>query len=301
MKTSEVVLAERRFALAERLTDYVELTKPRIAALVLLTVAVGAFMAGRGFPDPVLVIHAVLGTAMVASASSILNQLIERDTDSLMRRTARRPLPAGRVTSAEALALASILSIGGLIYLYLAVNGLTALVALVSLVLYVWVYTPLKRYTSLNTVVGAIPGALPPVIGWTAVTNDLSLGAWALFLIVFMWQFPHFLAIAWLYREDYARAGLRMLPTSDLGQRMTGVEVVSYCLALIPISLLPTVLSLTGTVYFWGTLVLGLQFLGYGIAFLLRPSNERARLLLWASLIYLPAVLALLMFDVTRY
>jgi protoheme IX farnesyltransferase len=295
------MLTRRRSALAERLADYVALTKPRIAALLLVTVVAGGLVTGHGAADPLLLAHAVLGTALLAAAASVLNPLAERKTDALMQRTANRPLPAGRIQPADALALAIGTALAGVAYLWTTAGSLAAMLALATLVVYVWVYTPLKRATSLNTMVGAVAGATGPLIGSAAVSGRIGLDAFVLASIVFLWQFPHFLAIAWLYRDDYARAELCMLPTSDLGQRMIGPAVVSYTLALLPISLLPSVLGAAGNLYFWGTFVLGIQFLGCGVYFALEPSKERARLVLWSSLLYLPAVLALLLVDLTRY
>ena len=301
VKVSEAVMAQRRVVGVERLVDYFEMTKPRIAALVLVTVAVGATVAAHGTPDPRIVLHAMLGTALVAGGASVLNQVIERDSDRLMRRTANRPLPAGRVSVGAATRVGALLAVVGTIYLLLTTNPTTAALAALSLLLYVWVYTPLKRHTTLNTAVGAVSGALPPVIGWSAVSPDLGVGAWSLFLIVFLWQFPHFLAIAWIYRDDYERAGLRMLPTSARGRGITGLQAVSYASVLLPICLAPSVLGFAGPLYFWGALVLGLQFWAYSLAFALRASDDRARKLLWASLVHLPGVLGLLLLDLNRY
>lgn len=295
--TDAVVLASERSVLAERMFDYLELTKPRIAVLVLLTVWAGGYAASRGTADPLLLLNAVLGTALVAAGSSVLNQLSEQDVDKRMRRTADRPLPSGRVSAWEARVFALLLAGLGSVYLALLVNLQAMLLALLSLVLYAWVYTPMKRYTTLNTAIGAIPGALPPLIGWSAAGLPLDAGAWTLFGVVYCWQFPHFYAIAWLHREDYERAGLRMLPTSELGRRLTGLQVVSHALLLLPVSLAPSFYGLAGPIYFWGTLVLGLQFLAYGIWFLLEQTDARARLLLWASLVYLPVVFGLLTLD----
>ncbi|MFO0948747.1 MAG: heme o synthase [Planctomycetota bacterium] len=295
--TNAVVLPGERSVLAERMLDYLELTKPRIAVLVLLTVWAGGYAASRGTANPLLLLHAVIGTALVAAGSSVLNQLSEQDVDKRMRRTADRPLPSGRVSASEARLFAGLLAISGSVYLAVLVNYQAMFLAIVSLVLYAWVYTPMKRYTTLNTAVGAIPGALPPLIGWSAAGMPLDLEAWSLFGIVYCWQFPHFYAIAWLHREDYERAGLQMLPTSELGRRLTGLQVVSHGLLLLPVSLAPSYFGLTGTIYFWGTLVLGLQFVGYGIWFLLEQTDARARLLLWASLVYLPVVFGLLTLD----
>lgn len=281
-----------------RLADYLELTKPRVAVLVLVTVVVGAVVASGGTPDFWRLLHAVLGTAFVAAAGSALNQYLERDTDAQMRRTRNRPLPTGRLAPAAACRFAAVLAIGGLAYLALAVNVLTAVVGAVTFVLYVFAYTPLKRRTSLNTLVGAVPGALPPVMGWAAVRGSLDPEAGLLFLIVFLWQFPHFLAIAWLYREDYARAGLKMLPVVDWGGKTTGRQMVSYTMALVPVSLAPSALGLAGPVYFFGALALSTLLLACCLSFTLFESRAKARYLLRASLVYLPLLMALLMLDV---
>jgi protoheme IX farnesyltransferase len=299
MKSATLSVA-RGQAILDRVVDYVELTKPRIAVLVLATVASGALIASRGSIEAWVVLHAVVGTALVAAGSSVWNQLAERTIDARMHRTEFRPLPAGRVAPAEAATLAAALSISGLAYLTATVGGPAVWLAAASLVLYSFIYTPMKRYTTLNTIVGAIPGALPPVIGWAAATGRVDSSAWILFWIIFFWQFPHFFAIAWLYRADYERGGLRMLPTSELGRRLTGPVMLGFCAALIPVTLLPSKMGMAGPVYFWGALVLGIQFLCFTASFVRRRTDEGARMLLWASLAYLPAVFALLLVDALR-
>ncbi len=214
-----------------------------------------------------------------------------------MRRTANRALPSGRIAPAEAAIFGGVLALSGAAILLLGANLLAASVALATLVLYVFVYTPLKPLTTLNTVVGAIPGALPPVIGWAAAAGRLGLEAWTLFLIVFLWQFPHFLAIAWIHREDYKRAGFRMLTVRDAGGRLTGRQAVSYALALVPASLLPATIGLAGPIYFAGSLLLGLLYLGDAVRFWIDVSESRARRLLVMSFFYLPAILLLLVFQ----
>jgi protoheme IX farnesyltransferase len=280
-----------------RVADYLELTKPRVAVLVLFTVAAGAWLANGNAPDLACLLHTLCGTALVAAGASALNQLLERHSDALMRRTENRPLPSGRLQPLEVLLFGLGLGVGGLTYLAILVRQpLAVLVAGFTFGSYVFLYTPLKRKTSLNTLVGAVPGALPPVIGWTAMGGALDAGALVLFLILFVWQIPHFLAIAWIYRDDYARAGLRMLPVVDLGG-MTGRQMVSYCLALIPVSLTPVLVHRAGPVYLLGAFVLGLFFLNCALAFLRLNSNTQARRVLRASLIYLPALLALLLLE----
>ena len=297
MSTSVLLTARPAVTVWRRVADYVELTKPRIALMALVTVAVGSIVATTGSIDGTLLVHTLIGTGLLAAGASVLNQLLERDTDALMRRTQSRPLPAGRISAAEAMVFGFVLSAVGLNYLCLLVNPLTGLLGAATLVLYAFVYTPMKRLTSLNTVVGAIPGALPPVMGWAAVRGSVDAEAWILFLIVFLWQFPHFLAIAWIYRDDYSRAGLKMLPTVDLNGGMTGRQMVGYSLALIPASLGPTVVEMTGRAYFFGSLWLGLVFLGFAVAFAVQATQDRARNLMRASLIYLPALLLLMMLD----
>jgi protoheme IX farnesyltransferase len=283
-------------ALAARAGDYLVLTKPRIVVMVLVAAAVGYSVGCQGEFSVRLLIHALLGIGAVAAGCSVLNQWWERGSDGLMRRTARRPLPAGRVAPGEALTLGVVLAGGGFVWLWGIVNALTAALTLATLVAYVGVYTPLKRRSSLCTAVGAIPGAAPPVLGWTAAGGSLDLAALSLFAIVYLWQFPHFLAIAWLYRDDYAQAGLRMLPHDGEG-RIVGRLALTYAVVLLPLSLLPRVCGLAGDGYFWSALVLGLGYLLASAAFAWEESRGTARRLLWTSLIYLPAVLASLSLD----
>lgn len=282
-----------------RLLDYVELTKPKIAVLVLVTVGVGAAVSTGGRPELWTVFHAVLGTALVASSASALNQWLERDTDARMRRTAGRPLPAARLHSVEVLAFGLALVAVGTAYLIWMVNFTTAMLGILTWVLYVWIYTPLKTRTTLNTVVGAVPGALPVVMGWTATGGELNSGAGVLFLIVFLWQFPHFMAIAWIYRQDYADAGMRMLPSVDPSGRLAPITAVLHALTLIPVSLAPAAASchLAGLAYFYGALVLGLGYLAFSVMFLVRTNEANARGLLRASLVYLPALFLFLLLD----
>jgi heme o synthase len=283
---------------ASRVGDYVALTKPRIAVLVLFTVAAGALFAGGRATDPVVVFHAVLGTALVAGGASALNQWIERDSDARMRRTASRPLPSGRLQPAEVLVFGSGLAVTGLIYLCLTLSSpCAAVVAAVTFVSYVGIYTPLKARTPLNTLIGAVPGALPPVIGWAAVRGSVDQDAIALFLILFLWQVPHFLAIAWIYRDEYARAGLCMLPTTDPEGCKTSRHMVTWCLTLILASLGPVFLGVAGPLYFAGAVALGLGFLIPALAFRRARTLVSARRVLRASLVYLPGLFALLLLD----
>jgi protoheme IX farnesyltransferase len=278
--------------------DLVELTKPRITFMVAVTTAAGFLLAAQDAAlAPLLLFHVLAGTALVASGAAALNQVLERDTDARMPRTAGRPLPAGRLHPDLALAWGVGLVLAGLAYLALGVNLLTALVGAASAALYVFAYTPLKRVSSLSTLVGAVPGALPPVMGWTAVRDNLDPGAWALFGILFLWQLPHFLSIAWIYRDDYARGGFPMLSVADAGGHRTARQAVLYGAALVPVSLLPSVLGLTGAAYFVGALGLSLAFLGCCAAFAAVRSQTRARHLLLASVLYLPAVLLVMLID----
>jgi protoheme IX farnesyltransferase len=298
MRAISTALAEAPPLTQSRPADYLELTKPRVGLLVLFTVAAGAGLAAGGMPDAAVLLHTLLGTALVAGGASALNQLLERRTDALMSRTENRPLPAGRLQPVEVALFGLALGVSGMTYLALTLpRPLAALVAVGAFGSYVFVYTPLKRRTTLNTLVGAVPGALPPVIGWTAVTGTLDPPAAVLFLVLYLWQVPHFLAIAWVYRDDYARAGLRMLPVVDRPGGMTGRQMVAYCVALVPVSLLPVLWGLAGPLYLGGAVALGLGFLATAVGFRQARTAARARRVLRASLVYLPALLALLLLD----
>ena len=277
--------------------DYLVLTKVRITALVLVTTAAGFLLASGPTLGVGLLAWTLLGTGLAASGAAALNQVIEREADGRMRRTANRPLPAGRMSPRHGLWVGVGLSAIGVGLLAGFVNGITALLALTTVLLYVAVYTPLKRMTPLNTMIGAIPGAIPPVMGWTAVTGELGLPAWVLFAILFLWQLPHFLAIAWIFRDDYRRGGFPMLPVIDPDGEATGRQVALYCAALVPVSLIPTLLGLAGPVYFFGALVLGLGFLAAGLAMAVHRRKREARRVLLASVTYLPLLLALLVVD----
>jgi protoheme IX farnesyltransferase len=283
---------------SSRWADYVALTKPRIAVLVLFTVGAGVLLAAGAEWRLAVLFHAVFGTALVASGASALNQWLERASDAKMRRTQDRPLPAGRLQPLEVLAFGLGLGIAGTAYLVVTLRSPAAAVAAAfTFVCYVAIYTPLKRRTTLNTLVGAVPGAMPPVIGWCAVTGEVTTGAMTLFAILFLWQVPHFLAIAWMYREEYARASLRMLPVVDPDGRMTARQMVAYTLALIPISLGPVLLDSAGPLYIGGALLLGLYFLLHALRFQAGRSIEQARKVMRVSLVYLPGLLALLLLD----
>lgn len=286
-----------------RAAAYVELTKPRITTMVLVTAAVGFVLgqgvgasAGGGLPLA-LFLHTLLGTGLVASCGSALNQVLERRVDARMRRTADRPLPSGRLDPDRALAFAVLLGIVGLAELALAVNPLTAALGAATLVGYVFVYTPLKRVTSLATVVGAAPGAMPPVMGWAALTGELGTGAWVLFGILFFWQLPHFLAIAWMYRADYARAGFPMLPVLEPDGGSTARQAVLWSAALVPLSLLPSAVGLTGGVYAAGAGALGIGYLAASLVFGRARTGVAGRRLLLVSVVYLPGILGAMLAD----
>lgn len=284
-------------SLRERLAAYVELTKPRITFLIVLTSAAGFCLGAKGGLDWLMFAHAMFGIALLSSGIATLNQYIERELDGRMRRTASRPLPAGKLAPFEALILGAGLTILAESYLAVLVNPLTALFGLSVIAGYLFMYTPLKTRTTLSTVVGAFPGAMPPLMGWTAASNEVSTGAWVLFAILFLWQFPHFLAIAWMYKEDYGRAGIRMLPVVEPEGRITGQQIVAYTLMLVPVSLLPTMIGISGKIYFYGAIILGLLFLSSSISAALSKSRQQARRLLLASVLYLPLLFGLMVLN----
>jgi protoheme IX farnesyltransferase len=291
--------AATTFASRTRAADYAALAKPRLNMLVVASAVAGYAMAHGDTANIHALLWTVVGTGLVAGGASALNQIIEREADGLMRRTRLRPLPDGRLPPAEAAAYAGVLSVAGSLILAIGVNVLAAAVALATLASYAIVYTPLKRRTSFSTVIGAIPGALPPVIGWAAAENALSQGAWVLFGILFLWQLPHFLAIAWMYREDYARAGFPMLPVIEPDGRSTARQAVVYTAALLPVALAPTLVGMAGTVYFAGALALTTGFLATSIRFALTREVRDARRLFFASIVYLPLLWALMIADRT--
>ncbi len=271
-----------------RTQDFLALAKPRLNFLVVASSLAGFVMAGGDTSSIVPLMSMLVGTGLVAGGASAFNQILERPQDALMRRTRMRPLPDGRLQAREAFVFASVCGLAGLLVLGAGANWLSAGVALATLVSYAAVYTPLKLRSSFATVIGAIPGALPPVIGWAAARGSLSQGAWILFGIVFLWQLPHFLAIAWIYREDYARAGFLMLPVIEPDGRSTGRQAVVYAAALLPFSLTPTLIGLTGTAYFVGALALAIVFLGLTIRFARTRTIPDARRLFFGSIVYLP-------------
>jgi protoheme IX farnesyltransferase len=277
--------------------DYLELTKPRITLMVVLTALVGFVMGARGGASGPALLTALLGVALVASGASALNMLLERDTDARMRRTRDRPLPASRLQPADVLWFGMALTVSGLLGLYFGSGPTAAAVAFVTWASYVFVYTPLKRRTSLSTLVGAVPGALPPVIGWAAARGSVDAAAFVLFAILFLWQIPHFLAIAWIYREDYARGGLPMLPVLDPEGHLTGRQAVSHSLALLFVSLAPAAAGMTGRVYLAGAVLLGMALTAVAVRAAIVRSTPAARALFLASIIYLPLLSALLLLD----
>jgi protoheme IX farnesyltransferase len=289
---------------------YIELTKPRITWLILMSTGVGyffglkrdffdaaTFIQATGSPGWTLLLHTLLGTGLIASGTAALNQWYERDADQLMRRTSGRPLPAGKMTAKKALIFGIVLATLGFAELALGVNLLSALLGLFTLGSYLFVYTPLKQRSHLSTVIGALPGAMPPLMGYAASHGSLTPEAWTLFAILFIWQFPHFLAIAWMYREDYARAGIQMLPVVEPDGMSTGRQIILYASTLIPVSLFPVLLGMSGRIYLIGALLLGGWFLYTGVRVAFDLTNVRARQVLLASIIYLPAIYGLMVFD----
>lgn len=280
-----------------RAADFVALTKPRLNVLVILTTVAAYYLGAGQDAGMAALIHTIVGTALVAGGASALNQVWERRTDKLMRRTRARPLPDMRLQPAEATSFGVILSAAGIAQLWFGANPLAAGTALLTLVSYVLLYTPLKVRTSLSTIVGAVPGALPAVIGWAAATNTLSIEAWVLFAIVFMWQMPHFLAIAWMYRDDYAQAGIPLLPVIEPDGRSTGRQAVLYAVALVPVSLLPSLVQLAGPHYLAGAIVLGAVIVWLSVEFAATRTIVAARRLFFATILYLPLLWIVLLAD----
>ena len=281
--------------------DYIELTKPRITWLILMSTGVGYFF---GLPSHawreinwLLLLHTILGTGLIASGTAALNQWYERAADLKMHRTAGRPLPSGRLIAGRALAFGIALSVAGFLELWLGVNLLSGLIGAFTLASYLFLYTPMKQRTWWSTTVGAIPGAMPPMIGYAAAAGAITRESWVLFAILFLWQFPHFYSIAWMYKEDYARAGIRMLPVVDPDCRSTARQIVLYGIALIPVSLVPGMLGMTGRIYFIGALILGLVYLYSGVRVALERTLLRARAVLLTSVLYLPLIYGLMLLD----
>jgi protoheme IX farnesyltransferase len=281
-------------------SDFVELTKPNVTVLILLSTAVGFYLGSLRGVEILLLLHTLIGTTLVASGTAALNEYWERDVDARMSRTSRRPLPAGRMQPWKALSFALALSAFGVLYLARYTNWGASLLSLLTLTSYVLLYTPLKTRTPHCTSIGAIPGAIPPLLGWVAARGSITPAACVLFLIVYIWQFPHFLSIAWLYRQDYARGGIRMLPVVEPNGESTARQIVASLAVLLPISLLPTLLGATGTLYMVGSFLLGLGFLYFGLQAAHVRTMPRFRRLLRASVIYLPLVYALMVVDKAR-
>ncbi|MEP0842991.1 MAG: protoheme IX farnesyltransferase [Phycisphaerae bacterium] len=296
VKTLPAVLPRAR----ARWSDYGELLKARLVSLVLVTTAVGFLMGYLGPYDGVFwvgMLRTVLGTALVAGGAMALNQYLERRTDALMARTRARPLPEGRIAPPEALVFGTVLSLCGIGYLCASVNVLTGALAGLTSATYLLLYTPLKTRTPLCTLVGAVSGAIPPMMGYTAAAGLVTAEAWLLFAILFVWQMPHFLAIAWLYQEDYAAGRQMMLPVVDPSGTATARQMVSFSLTLLPVTLMPTVVGMTGAVYFFAALVLGLAFLAFAVRVAVTRTKPAARAMFLASVLYLPALLMMMMLD----
>ncbi|MGE0448273.1 MAG: heme o synthase [Vicinamibacterales bacterium] len=300
MKHAGADLADGPLAQSRRsaaIGDYAALTKPRLNLLVVLTSAAGYYLGGWESPNLVHMAQAVVGTALVAGGSAVLNQVYERDTDARMRRTRLRPLPDHRVAPGDATIFGLLLSLAGLLLLTVAANWTAGLLAFGTLAIYLLVYTPMKRTSPLSTLVGAVPGALPAVIGWAAARGDVSLGGWTLFAIVFLWQIPHFMAIAWMYRDDYRAAGFPMLAVVDPDGLRTGQQALLYSIALLPVSIGPSVVGLAGWVYFWIALALGIAMIGLSARFAWSRTESSARALFFGSITYLPLIWAAMVLD----
>ncbi len=279
--------------------DYITLTKPRLNSLAIVTALAGFYLGSTGPLNWALLLGSLLGTTAVAGGCGTLNQWLEAEADSQMTRTRKRPLPSGRLKKDEAFWFGMGLSVMGVSILFFFVNDLTAFLGVAALVSYIVFYTPLKKITSLCTVVGAVPGAIPPLMGWAAAQNHIGPGGWALFAILFLWQMPHFLAIGWMYRDDYARAGFPMLAVIDPQGESTGLMSVVYAVALLPVSLLPSYFHITGKVYFWVALVLSSLFLFYSFRMARQRTDYDARGLFWYSITYLPILFLVMVLDKT--
>ena len=297
MIPTEAIVAAQARDRRRVVADLIALTKPRVVLMILVTTVVGYYVGLSGAPDYAKLVHLLVGTLLAAGGTLALNQYWERDVDARMERTRVRPLPEGRLAPLEALLFGTAVTVAGLGYLGAFVSPMVLLMTAATTAVYLFAYTPLKLRTPLCTIVGAVPGALPPVTGWVASREAFGIGAWVLFGILFLWQLPHTLAIARLYRDDYARAGVRLLPVVDAEGTSTERQIVTGCLALLAVSLLPTLIGLAGPVYFVGAFLLGTGFLVLGTRQALTPSPGSARRVLFASLLYLPILLALLAYD----
>jgi heme o synthase len=291
------IAGQQALSVRDKAAAYLELTKPRIALMLVLTSAAGFYLGTTGSFDTVLFANSLIAILLLAFGVATLNQVWEHKTDRLMERTASRPIPTGRITPTEALVFGLLQCLSAEIYLLVAVNTLTAVLGLVVIAGYILVYTPLKTRTSVSTAIGAIPGALPPLMGWTAAANEISIGAWALFATQFLWQFPHFLAIAWLYRDEYARAGILMLPVVEPAGRITARQIVVFAAMLVPVSVAPFFFGYDGWIFLSGAVLLGGWFLYESIRAAVTRTNERAKRLLLASVIYLPLLFLLMVAD----
>jgi protoheme IX farnesyltransferase len=293
---SVVPIAVARPSLAAASRDYLELSKARIVMMVLITTAAGYLIAARPI-DVIVLLHTLLGTALVAAGTNALNQYVEREHDAKMRRTHLRPLPDGRIAPRAALTFSILIAIAGTLYLGLLVNWLTAALGAFTLTSYIFVYTPLKRVSTACTIIGAIPGAIPPLMGWTAATNHLGLGGWIAFAILFFWQLPHFMAISWIYREDYSRAGFVMTSVRDGNGLATARQAIYYSLALLAVSVLPTFVGMTGVAYLIGAVLLGAAITATSVRFFFERSNKTAMKLFMTSNLYLIVMMLLLVIS----
>jgi len=278
-----------------RFADYRELGKPGIAFMVAVSAAVGALAADGGRTPFIHVVSVSIATAMLAAGGAALNHWLERDIDKRMQRTAKRPLPSGRVSSGEGLFVGVTLCAAGATFLFLTAGLLAGSLGVLSAILYLAVYTPLKQVTVWNTFVGAFPGALPVLIGWTSVKSTIEPSGWLIFALLFVWQFPHFFAIAWMYRDDYTAGGMKMFPSTAMGERYTGAQTVAFCAILLAIGLAPPLVELGGPFYLIGAFACGVYFLTYAVAFFRNPTYRRAKLLMASSLIYLASMMGLLL------
>lgn len=300
MRASATSILTTQNETARSMTSIIsDLIKARLTMMSLITTWVGFHLGWVGPFDFWILAHTMIGTGALASGAAALNQWMEKDLDALMERTENRPIPAGHVAPSTALLFGAALGIFGAVYLTFLVNGLTGLLGALTFVSYVFIYTPLKRITTLNTAIGAIPGALPPLMGWTAATGSLGAAGWTLFMILFLWQMPHFMAIAWMYRDDYAKAGFRMLPVTDKTGRRTSMNAVGYNLALLAFAGTPSLFGVTGIVYFVSAILLSIGYLLPAIQFVKDPSRLHARNLFLASIAYLPLLIIVMAIDKT--
>lgn len=297
MDSAAINIDQTSLTARDRVMAFVELTKPRIAFMLVLTAAAGFYLGTGASFDVVLFVNTMIGITLLAFGVATLNQWMERSIDPLMDRTAKRPLPTGKVTSIEALVFGVVQCVVAELYLLFLVNGLTAALGLVVIVGYVLMYTPLKTRTSASTAIGAIPGAMPPLMGWTAASNEITLGAWALFAFLFLWQFPHFLAIAWMYKEQYAKAGILMLPVVEPDGKITARQIVLFTIMMVPVSVAPFFLGISGVISLIVGTILGVWFLVESIRTARSRTKESARRLLLVSVLYLPIIFAVLVLD----